>query len=128
MMPMKMMRWSASKLGFLSVLDDPSLVDVLAGQADVSSGSFAVPVRNGNMLAIVGPDDLTSFLRGVVFVSQAPLSARLDVQRISLGAISLAVRGYRCAGLARNMRSNTQSSKGGARTLGKEVATKHCRH
>ena len=70
------------------ISDLPRFVNVLAGEADVRCGSGANIVLFGNDVGSHRTGgNLTTLLRGVVFIRKTALRLCLDLQRIGLSAI-----------------------------------------
>ena len=85
-----------ARFGLFSIPDLTGFVDLLAGQAEVRSSWNVVPIRN--VFRPASPfTNLTTLLRGVVFVSQPDLGAGLDLERLPLRATSL-IRPYPSTG------------------------------
>jgi len=57
-------------------------VDCLAGEAKVGGGGFAVPIWNGNVLAIPWPSNLSPFLRRVILIRQPAFGLGFDQDKL----------------------------------------------
>ena len=77
-----------TRVGRLRVVQLPGLVDRLPGEAQFSDGGESVTVRN-TLLVLVRPEpcNVAPILRGVVFIREAALGLRLDLNGIGLDAV-----------------------------------------
>lgn len=76
-------------IDFLRVADDACFMNVFAGQADVGGSGYAGVLFENTQIGLVCAEfcDLSTFLRGVIFIGKAALRLRFDFKRVGLGAI-----------------------------------------